>query len=137
MPQFATGSFDVKIAPASLADASADPTLGRMTINKQYHGDLEATAKGEMLTAMTAIKDSAGYVAVERVTGTLHGRRGSFSLQHTGVMNRGAQHLTIAVVPDSGTDQLSGLSGELSIRITEGKHFYELQYSLADEKTAR
>jgi len=134
MPQFATGSFDVKITPTPLADTTADSTLGRMTIDKKYHGDLEATAKGEMLTAMGVVKGSAGYVAVERITGTLHGRKGSFSLQHNGVMNRGEQHLTIMVVPDSGSGQLTGLSGDLSIRIAEGKHFYELQYSLPDEK---
>ena len=136
MPNRATGSFDVKLTPQSLADANADPTLGRMSIDKQYHGDVEAVAKGEMLTGMTAIKGSAGYVAMERVTGSVHGRKGSFTLQHNGTMKRGAQHLTIAVVPDSGTDQLSGLEGELSIRITDGKHFYEFEYSVPDAKKA-
>jgi hypothetical protein len=130
MPK-ASGAFDVKLAPQSLSQIAADPTLGRMSLDKQYHGDLEATAKGEMLTAMSPeTKNSGVYVAVERVTGKLGGRSGSFSLHHTGIMNRGAQHLTIRVVPDSGTGDLAGLSGTLAIKIEAGKHFYELDYTL-------
>jgi len=82
------------------------------------------------LTAMTSVEGSAGYVAIERLTGALKGRKGSFVLQHTGTMNRSAQHLTISVVPDSGTEELTGLTGVMTIRIADGKHFYELEYTL-------
>jgi hypothetical protein len=123
----ARGTFDVKLTPQS-----TDPVMGRMTIAKQLHGDLEGTSAGEMLTAMTSVKDSAGYVAVEKVTGTLGGRRGSFILQHHATMARGAQHLAIEVVPDSGTEQLTGISGTMSISIdAAGKHFYDFDYRLA------
>jgi hypothetical protein len=101
-----------------------------MSIDKRYHGDLEATGQGQMLTGGTNIKNSAGYVAIERVTGTLKGRKGSFILQHNGVMNRGTPSLVISIVPDSGTDQLDGLRGTMSIRIEDGKHFYDLTYTL-------
>jgi hypothetical protein len=102
-----------------------------MSIDKQFHGDLEATSKGEMLTAGTAIKNSAGYVAVERVIGTLHGKQGTFALQHNATMTRGEGKLNIIVVPDSGTGELTGLSGAMSIEITNGKHAYVFDYSLA------
>jgi hypothetical protein len=105
-----------------------------MSIEKQFEGDLEATSKGEMLTAGSAVKGSAGYVAIERVSGTLHGRRGTFVLQHNGVMNRGAPGLTVSVVPDSGTGELAGLSGTMSIDLSGGKHAYELTYTLAERK---
>ncbi len=124
----AKGTFDVKLAPQE--DKAADPTLTRLTIDKQFHGDLEGTSKGQMLGAGTDVKGSAGYVAIERVTGTLAGRSGSFTLQHSGTMDRGAPQLTITVVPDSGTGQLTGLTGRLMIKITEGKHFYEFEYTL-------
>ena len=124
----ATGTFDVKLLPQT--DEKADPTLGRMTIDKQFHGDIEGTSQGQMLTAMTATKGSAGYVAVERVTGTLKGRTGSFTLQHSGSMNRNTPQLTITVVPDSGTGQLEGITGTFTIKITEGKHFYDFDYTL-------
>jgi len=104
--------------------------LGRMSLDKQFHGDLEAVSKGQMLTGGTTIRNSAGYVAIERVTGTLKGRKGSFILQHTGVMNRGTPSLVITVVPDSGTEQLEGLRGTMTIRIEGGKHSYELNYTL-------
>ena len=104
--------------------------LARMSIDKEFKGDLAATSKGEMLSAGTAVKGSAGYVAIERVIGTLAGRRGSFVLQHNGLMNRGAPHLVITVVPDSGTGELAGLSGTMAIIIADGKHSYELDYSL-------
>ena len=124
----ATGTFDVKLIPQT--DEKSDPTLGRMTIEKQFHGDIEGTSQGQMLTAMTATKGSAGYVAVERVTGTLKGRTGSFSLQHSGTMNRNTPQLTITVVPDSGTGQLTGISGKMNINIVEGKHLYDFEYTL-------
>jgi hypothetical protein len=126
----AAGTFDVKLAPQSLADSKADPLLGRMSMDKQFAGDLQANSKGEMLTARTATEGSAGYVAIERVTGSLGGRKGSFVLQHTGTMTRGEQHLEITVVPDSGTGDLAGLTGTMSIKVADGKHFYEFVYSL-------
>lgn len=126
----ATGTFDVKLTPQALADTSADATLGRLALDKQFHGALEGTSRGEMLSARTTFDDSAGYVAIERVTGTLDGRKGSFVLQHTGTMTRGQQQLTITVVPDSGTGDLAGLSGTMAIRIAGGKHYYEFQYAL-------
>jgi hypothetical protein len=124
----ASGSFDVKLT----AQQTADPAVGRMTIDKEYHGDLEAAAKGEMLTAMTEVKGSAGYVAIEHVTGTLNGRPGSFLLQHSGTMNRGTPQLSVSVVPDSGAGQLAGLTGKMDIVINAGKHSYEFEYSLPE-----
>jgi hypothetical protein len=103
-----------------------------MSIDKQFHGDLEATSKGEMLAAMTETKGSAGYVAIERVTGALHGRTGAFVLQHSGTMNRGAASLSVTVVPDSGTDKLAGLSGKMAIQVEGGKHSYEFEYTLPE-----
>jgi hypothetical protein len=128
MTLHATGPFDVKVTPQD--DKSEDPLFGRMTIDKQYHGDLEGTGKGQMLTASTAVKGSAGYVAIEKVAGTLKGRAGSFALQHSGTMNQGSPHLTITVVPDSGTGQLKGIAGTMDIKIAEGKHSYDLEYTL-------
>jgi len=128
----ASGAFEVKLTPAA---AGADPggsSLGRMSIDKQFHGDLEAVSKGEMLSAGTSVKGSAGYVAIEQVTGSLHGRSGSFVLQHYGIMNRGAPQLTVTVVPDSGTGELAGLAGTLAIKIVDGKHFYEIEYTLGN-----
>lgn len=126
----ATGSFDVKITPLATDSPAEGSTLGRMSIEKQFHGDLEATSTGEMLTVGTAIKNSAGYVAVERVTGSLHGRTGTFALQHNATMTRGTGSLNIVVVPDSGTGELTGLSGRLSIEIAGGKHSYVFEYTL-------
>jgi hypothetical protein len=130
MPTHAGGPFDVKLTPQSSGDSAEDAILGRMTIDKQFHGDLEATSKGQMLTGMTSVKGSAGYVAIERVTGTLKGRKGSFILQHSGTMNRGEPTLSVTVVPDSGTDELKGLSGKMSIKIEQGKHSYDFEYTL-------
>lgn len=127
----ARGTFEVKLTPQTMGD-NADATLGRMSIEKQFRGDLEGTGKGEMLTAGTSVQGSGAYVAVERVSGTLHGRSGSFALQHSGTMTRGAPHLTITVVPDSGTDQLAGLAGALDIKIADGKHSYEFEYTLPE-----
>jgi hypothetical protein len=122
----ATGSFDVKLTPQTAQDAA----IGRFTIDKQLHGELEGTSKGEMLTRMTSVEGSAGYVAMEIVTGKLGGRSGTFALQHSGTMTRGAQSLTITVVPDSATGELAGLTGTMKIRIDEsGKHFYDFEYS--------
>ena len=127
----ATGPFDVKMTPEAADTEGEGSALGRMAIAKTYHGDLEATARGTMLTAGTSVEGSAAYVAVERVTGTLHGRRGTFALQHMGTMTRGEPSLTIAVVPDSGTGELAGLAGKLAIVVVGGKHSYELEYTLA------
>jgi hypothetical protein len=127
----ASGTFEVKLNPQSTDDNAEGATLGRMSIDKQFHGDLDATSKGEMLTAGTSVKGSAGYVAIERVTGTLHGRSGTFVLQHSGTMTRGAPQLTVTVVPDSGTSQLVGLAGRMMIKIADGKHSYDFEYTLA------
>jgi hypothetical protein len=128
----AKGTFDVKVAPLPAYDTTEATTLGRMSLDKVYHGDLDGTAKGEMLTGMTSVKNSGAYVAVERFAGTLAGRRGTFVLHHTGIMDRGSQKLTVTVVPDSGTDQLTGLSGSLNIIIAaDGTHSYEFDYSLS------
>jgi hypothetical protein len=124
----AKGTFEVKLAPQD--DKSVDSAIGRMLIDKQFHGELEATSKGQMLAAMTSVKDSAGYVAIERVIGTLNGRKGSFVLQHSGTMTRGEPQLSITVVPDSGTEQLAGLTGRMIINIADGKHSYEFEYAL-------
>lgn len=127
----AKGTFEVKLLP--LADEKAEAAgLGRMSIDKQFHGDLEGTSQGQMMSAMSSVKGSAGYVAMEKVSGTLTGRKGTFVLQHSGTMNRGAQSLLVSVVPDSGTDELTGLSGTLKIIIADGKHSYEFEYSLPE-----
>jgi hypothetical protein len=129
MPPHATGPFDVKVTP--LDDKSDDPLLARMTLDKQYHGDLEAVGKGQMLTAGSAVKGSGAYVAIEKVTGILHGRSGSFVLQHTGTMTQGSPQLTITVVPDSGTGQLAGITGKMTINIAAGgQHSYDFEYTL-------
>jgi len=128
----AAGTFEVKLNPQKLADSAADSTLGRLSIEKQFHGDLEAVSKGEMLSAGTGVKGSAGYVAIERVNGTLQGRSGAFALQHSGTMTRGAAQLSVAVVPDSGTGQLAGLAGTMAINIVDGKHFYDFDYTIEE-----
>ena len=125
----ARGTFEVKLDPVSAHHA--DAKLGRMSIDKQFHGDLEGTSQGEMLSAMTDVKGSAGYVAIERVSATLHGRRGTFVLQHNATMNRGEPFLNIIVVPDSGSGELAGLSGSMRIVIADGRHSYEFDYTLA------
>jgi hypothetical protein len=125
----AAGAFDVKVIPLTLEDKTAPATQGRMSLDKQYHGDLEASAKGEMLTAM-AEQGSAVYVAIERVTGKLNGRSGSFVLYHTGLSKRGAQELTVTVAPDSGTGELKGLAGKMTIVIEGKKHSYVFDYTL-------
>lgn len=127
----AAGTFDVKLNPLATEDKTEGTLLGRLSIDKQYHGDLEGVGKGEMLTAGTAVKGSAGYVAIERVSGALQGRKGTFALQHSGTMTRGELQLTITVVPDSGTGELAGLAGTMMIKIADGKHSYEMDYTLA------
>ncbi len=128
MPR-ATGTFEVKLAPVENYETS----VGRLSIDKTFSGDLTGTSKGEMLAHSTSVKGSAGYVAMERVTGSIQGRSGSFIFQHTGSMNRGMPSLSVHVVPDSGTEELTGLSGTFNI-IIEGKaHSYEFEYSLPVE----
>jgi len=128
MTNHATGTFDVKLTPQ---DDGPNAPVGRMTIDKQFHGDLDGTSKGQMVMASSpSVKNSAGYVAIEKVTGTLNGRRGSFYLQHSGTMTRGAGDLTITVIPDSGTNELEGLRGKMNIIIADGKHSYDFEYEL-------
>ena len=131
MATHAHGTFEVKLTPQG-ADGDADSTLGRLTIDKQYRGDLEATSRGQMLTAMTPVEGSAGYVAIELVSGTLQDRTGTFVLQHSGTMTQGRQQLTITVVPDSGTGELVGLAGQMGITIAGRKHSYDFEYTLPD-----
>jgi len=123
----ATGTFDVKLSPVT---PSAGNPISEMTLDKKYHGALDATSQGIMLASGSPATGSGGYVAMEKVTGTLDGRKGSFVLQHTGMMNHGATELSITVVPDSGTDQLAGISGKMSIQIAGGKHSYDFEYTL-------
>lgn len=128
MSHRATGTFEVKLNPQ---DEGAGAPVGRMSIDKQFQGDLTATSKGQMLMAASeSEKGSAGYVAIEKVTGTLNGRQGTFYLQHNATMNRGAGELNIIVIPDTGTDQLVGLRGHMNIIIDAGKHSYEFDYEL-------
>ena len=122
----ATGEFDVQLTPIGAADAA----VGSMAISKTFRGDLVATGTGQMLAVGTAVKGSVGYVAMERVSGTLEGRQGSFALQHTGTMDKGSPTLSVTVVPDSATDDLAGLTGSMAIKIEGGKHFYTFEYSL-------
>lgn len=129
----ARGTFQVKLTPQAPGQ-DEEATLGRMTIDKSFSGDLEGTSQGHMLAAGMNVKDSAGYVALERVAGTLHGRAGTFVLQHNGIMTRGARQLTVTVVPDSGTANLEGLSGRMTIELANGKHSYEFEYEQADRR---
>lgn len=130
MTNHASGTFEVKMTPLAPEENVGDPTVGRMSLDKVFHGDLEGTSRGQMLAVRSAVDGSAGYVAMERVTGTLGGRSGTFALQHSGTMNRGAPTLLISVVPDSGTGGLVGLAGTLDIIIADGKHSYAFEYTL-------
>lgn len=131
MTRQAKGPFEVKMSPVAQDTYDGGTALGRYSLEKQLHGALEASSKGEMLTAGTAVPGSAGYVAIERVEGTLEGRKGTFVLQHLGSMAHGEQQLTIRVVPDSGTGELAGLAGTMRILVEkDGKHLYELDYTL-------
>ena len=124
MPQ-ASGTFDVKLNPQP-----TDAPIGRMSLDKVFKGDLDGTSKGEMLAVRSAMAGSAGYVALEKVTATLGGKTGEFFLQHNGLMDRNTPSLTVIVVPDSGTGELTGLTGTMTIDIKDGKHFYAFNYSL-------
>jgi hypothetical protein len=125
----ASGPFEVKMNP-QIDDNVGDPTVGRMSLDKRFYGDLEGLSKGQMLAVSTDVQGSAGYIAMERVIGKLDGREGSFALQHNGTMTRGTPQLIITVVPDSGTGELVGLAGKMTINIVDGKHYYELEYTL-------
>ena len=130
MDTIASGSFVVKLTPQPAQDEVIGSILGRLAIDKQFHGELAGTSRGEMLAAGTEVKGSAGYVAIERVTGTLQGRSGSFVLLHSGSMTRGEGKLNVTVVPDSGTGQLKSLAGSMAIDIVDGQHLYQFQYTL-------
>ena len=125
----ARGTFDVKVVQQPQDDSAGGP-FGRLFLDKHFHGELEATSKGQMLAAGTAVEGSAGYVALEQVTGSLNGKRGSFILLHKGTMRKGVYDLSVTVVPDSGTDELAGIAGEMKIIIEGGKHSYEFEYRL-------
>ena len=131
MPNNAKGPFTVKMTPVSWSETITDHALGRFLLEKQFEGDLIGISQGQMLTAGTVEKGSAGYVAIEKVTGKLHGRSGSFILQHSATMNRNNPELSITVVPDSGTDELAGLAGKMDIIRADGKHAYDFAYTLA------
>jgi uncharacterized protein DUF3224 len=125
----AAGPFDVKVTPQD--DKSDDPLIGRMALDKQYHGDLEGTGKGQMLTAATSVKGSGAYVAIEKFTGTLKGHSGTFVLQHLGTMTQNVPQLSVSIVPDSGTGELKGIAGKMTINIAPGgKHSYDLEYTM-------
>ncbi len=128
----ATGTFEVKLSPQTHVLGVGDPLVGRMAIDKRFSGGLEASSLGQMLAASTGVEGSAGYVAIERVTGTLGGRRGAFVLQHSGTLDRGAPTLSVTVVPDSGTDALVGLAGSMTIDRVDGRHLYRFDYTLPD-----
>jgi hypothetical protein len=133
-----SGKFEVKLQPLkAYAEGVDGVTLGRMSIEKTFSGELSAASKGEMLTATTSVEGSAGYVAIEQVTGTLSGRSGSFILQHFGTMSQGDNFLLLEVVPDSGTGDLAGISGKMAIRTEDGQHFYDFDYELAEFQEVR
>jgi hypothetical protein len=138
MTKQASGTFEVNLTSQKLENKEAErANLGRMSIDKRFHGDLEAISNGEMLSAVTEVKGSAGYVAIERVSGTLHGRDGAFVLQHAGTMTRGVPQLSVTVVPDSASGDLLGLSGSMTIKIEGGKHSYEFDYTIPETVTGR
>ena len=124
------GTFEVALTP--LADAGEIAAIGHMAIEKVFHGPLDGRSQGQMLATRTPVDGSAGYVALERVTATLEGRSGSFTLQHSGTMNRGAATLQLTVVPDSGSEGLAGIDGRMAITIAEGAHYYEFDYTFDD-----
>lgn len=130
MHALARGQFTVAMKPLGEGNAADGVTLGHLSLDKTFEGELAGTGRGQMLTALTPVQGSAGYVAIERVTGTLNGRRGGFVLQHSGTMDRGAQQLSITIVPGSGTGELAGIAGVFRLRIEGGQHHYELNYSL-------
>ena len=133
MTQHAAGTFEVKVVPQKPDNPQEESAkLGRMSLDKKFEGDLRGTSAGEMLSVMSEREGSAGYVAIERVSGTLQGRSGTFALQHFGTMMRGVPEMRVSVVPDSGTGQLTGLAGTMTIKIVDKKHFYEFAYTLGD-----
>lgn len=126
-----SGTFNVDMKPLDgYAEGKNELKLNRMSIDKTFDGDLNAASKGEMLSAMTSVKGSAGYVAIEQVDGELNGKKGSFVLQHFGIMNNGSERLILEVVPDSGTGDLTGISGSMEITIEDGKHYYDFEYRI-------
>ena len=129
MAQRASGQFEVELKPQD-DPAFAGTSLGRLLLDKRFHGALEGASRGQMLTAGDRAKGSAVYVAVEQFDGALDGRTGGFALHHTGIMHAGAMRLTIEVVPGSGTGELAGIRGTLGIRIADGKHYYDFDYTL-------
>ena len=128
----AHGTFEVKVTPQPQDDSAGGP-FARLFLDKQFHGALDATSKGQMLGAGTAVEGSGGYVALELVTGKLNGRRGSFILQHEGTMSKGVYMMHVAVVPDSGTDELAGIAGTMTIIIEGSKHSYDFEYTLGEK----
>lgn len=131
----ASGTFEVRMSPQAPDEGAEGVGIGRMLIDKRFEGDLEGTSRGQMLAAGTGVAGSAGYVAMEQVTGKLGGRSGAFVLQHSGTMARGAARLTVSVVPDSGRGELEGLTGTMEIVIEEGQHSYVFDYTLGDAVT--
>jgi hypothetical protein len=125
----AKGSFEVVMQPEPPYESSDGITLARVSIDKRFTGPLEATGKVQMLAARTPVETSAGYVAMERIDGTLDGRRGAFVVAHVGLMARGARSLSIQIVPDSGSGELTGIAGKMDIQLVNGKHFYEIDYT--------
>lgn len=128
----ARGTFDVQLTPQPADEGAAGAALGRLVIDKQFHGDLQGTSRGQMLAFSSGVEGSAGYVALERVSGTLEGRSGSFVLQHSGVMDRGEPRLEVTVVPDSGAGDLAGLAGRMTIEIADGEHRYVFEYTFGE-----
>ena len=132
MDHIATGRFDIKLQPESLSPVAEATGLGRLSLDKQFSGDLQAASQGEMLSFRSTTAGSAGYVAMERVQGSLHGRSGSFVLQHSASMAQGESTQSISVVPDSATDALQGLRGSMQITIDNGQHSYRFVYQLPE-----
>ena len=125
----ATGEFEIQMSPQTEDEIN----VGRMLINKTYRGDLDGSGQGQMLSKRTATEGSAGYVAIEEFNGNIQGKKGSFTLQHTGIMNRGEPSLKVIIIPDSGTEELEGISGTMQINVAEGKHLYEFEYTINQE----
>jgi hypothetical protein len=132
MTRHATGTFEVKTTPLAADGAVVGTLIGRYSLVKQFHGDIEATSKGEMLASGEPSSGSAGYVAIEQITGTLHGHAGSFALAHIGAMDQGSYRLSVTVVPGSGTAELTGIAGTMIITNADGKHSYTFEYTLPD-----
>jgi hypothetical protein len=127
------GAFSIQLKPQVASIGLENASIGRQIFDKQFRGDLEAMSQGEMLSCMGHVQGSAGYVAIERVTGTLQGKQGSFALMHMGTMTRGEKGLKIHVIPDSGTEELQGLQGNMDIQILDGQHFYNFEFRFEGE----